>query len=156
MKLKALALTFLLAAPDLDVVPEAIYVAGRFAIVGSTCLLAAMTIPALSGFYPWLRQKFKMICLFAWLAAAVVLYFEIFGFRALASHVLAGCAWSFLLYAGTALLIDESYNANPASMRATLAQLGATPATRRIAVLGAMRELGFDVDRLVWIRQTPR
>ncbi|MBS0480845.1 MAG: UDP-N-acetylmuramoyl-tripeptide--D-alanyl-D-alanine ligase [Proteobacteria bacterium] len=43
---------------------------------------------------------------------------------------------------GKAVVIDESYNANPASMRATLAQLGAGPARRRIAVLGAMKELG--------------
>jgi UDP-N-acetylmuramoyl-tripeptide--D-alanyl-D-alanine ligase len=40
------------------------------------------------------------------------------------------------------MVIDESYNANPASMRATLTQLGKTPANRRIVVLGAMKELG--------------
>ncbi len=51
--------------------------------------------------------------------------------------------------AGTATIIDESYNANPASMAAALAVLGATPvagAGKRRVVLGAMKELGAESD----------
>jgi UDP-N-acetylmuramoyl-tripeptide--D-alanyl-D-alanine ligase len=42
---------------------------------------------------------------------------------------------------GRAMLIDESYNANPASMRAALELLAAAPG-RRLAALGDMLELG--------------
>jgi UDP-N-acetylmuramoyl-tripeptide--D-alanyl-D-alanine ligase len=42
-------------------------------------------------------------------------------------------------------VIDESYNANPASMGMTIAMLGAAPTKgRRIAVLGDMLEMGSD------------
>jgi UDP-N-acetylmuramoyl-tripeptide--D-alanyl-D-alanine ligase len=52
---------------------------------------------------------------------------------------------------GKLLLIDESYNANPASMAAALANLGAVPRGafgRRIAIIGDMRELGTEADAL--------
>ncbi len=53
---------------------------------------------------------------------------------------------------GSAKLIDESYNANPVSMRAALTLLAEAPLPdilgRRIAMLGDMLELGPDEDAL--------
>jgi UDP-N-acetylmuramoyl-tripeptide--D-alanyl-D-alanine ligase len=43
---------------------------------------------------------------------------------------------------GPALLLDDSYNASPASIRAGLAVLAQQPAARRVVVLGDMLELG--------------
>ena len=54
-------------------------------------------------------------------------------------------ALTFAVNGGSVLLIDESYNANPASMRAALAALATVPRetfARRIAVMGDMLELG--------------
>ena len=41
-----------------------------------------------------------------------------------------------------ARILDDTYNANPMSVAAALRSLAALPADRRIAVLGAMAELG--------------
>jgi UDP-N-acetylmuramoyl-tripeptide--D-alanyl-D-alanine ligase len=56
-----------------------------------------------------------------------------------------GARQEIALPSGPVLLIDESYNANPASMRSALAAMATVPRTRfarRIAVLGDMLELG--------------
>lgn len=52
-----------------------------------------------------------------------------------------------VLEGGEALLLDESYNANPASMAAAIDLLGRFPG-RRIAVLGDMLELGASAPQL--------
>ena len=48
---------------------------------------------------------------------------------------------------GGARILNDAYNANPASAAAALASLAAEPARRRIAVLGEMWELGAEAAR---------
>ena len=48
---------------------------------------------------------------------------------------------------GGVTVVNDCYNANPMSMRAALEHLAASPADRRIAVLGGMAELGEDGPR---------
>ena len=49
--------------------------------------------------------------------------------------------------AGTATLLDESYNASSSGVRAALAVLALQPASRKLAVLGDMLELGAFSER---------
>jgi UDP-N-acetylmuramoyl-tripeptide--D-alanyl-D-alanine ligase len=53
-----------------------------------------------------------------------------------------GARHTISLSGGEALLIDESYNANPASMAATITALGRVNADRHVVVLATMKELG--------------
>jgi UDP-N-acetylmuramoyl-tripeptide--D-alanyl-D-alanine ligase len=52
--------------------------------------------------------------------------------------------WGMELHhtAGGALVLNDAYNANPASVAAALRAVVSLPATRRVAVLGGMAELG--------------
>ena len=59
---------------------------------------------------------------------------------------------------GVIELLDESYNANPASVKAMLAVLARTepaPGGRRLLAMGDMRELGAAADRLHAVPWTP-
>ncbi|HEX3673707.1 MAG TPA: UDP-N-acetylmuramoylalanyl-D-glutamyl-2,6-diaminopimelate--D-alanyl-D-alanine ligase [Rhizomicrobium sp.] len=61
------------------------------------------------------------------------------GFAALKGR---GARFKLSLAGGSAEIVDESYNANPASMAAALSLLGTARAPRRIAVLGDLLEMG--------------
>jgi UDP-N-acetylmuramoyl-tripeptide--D-alanyl-D-alanine ligase len=49
--------------------------------------------------------------------------------------------------AGGVVIVDDAYNANPASMRAALETLSEMGQVRRVAVLGEMKELGPAAER---------
>ena len=56
-----------------------------------------------------------------------------------------------LRLANGATVVNDAYNANPASMSAALSVLASETAGRKIAVLGAMKELGAESER--WHRE---
>jgi UDP-N-acetylmuramoyl-tripeptide--D-alanyl-D-alanine ligase len=64
----------------------------------------------------------------------------------LAAAVLSPARMGFVKLPSGAVVINDAYNANPASMRAALEALAAVPAERRVAVLGVMAELGARSD----------
>jgi UDP-N-acetylmuramoyl-tripeptide--D-alanyl-D-alanine ligase len=63
------------------------------------------------------------------------------GAAALAAVRLSAMRMQIVRAAGGALVLNDSYNANPTSMRAALDALADLPARRRLAVLGVMAEI---------------
>jgi UDP-N-acetylmuramoyl-tripeptide--D-alanyl-D-alanine ligase len=68
--------------------------------------------------------------------------------KGLATLDLSPMRMELVTLASGATVLNDTYNANPVSMRAALDALAAIPAQRRIAVVGTMAELGPDRDAL--------
>lgn len=66
----------------------------------------------------------------------------------LATAQLSPSRMDLIVLPGGGIVLDDAYNANPASMRAALAALAAVDAPRRTAVIGLMAELGDESARL--------
>ena len=66
--------------------------------------------------------------------------------EALGSALLSPWRMEVVRLASGAVLVNDAYNANPTSMAAALEALAALPATRRVAVLGVMAEIGATSD----------
>ena len=89
----------------------------------------------------WLSNSLAVLATVAGLGGDVVAAAE--ALRDLEPPAGRGARYPVAVGQGEATLLDESYNANPASVRAALDVLGRLPG-RRIAVLGDMRELGTE------------
>ena len=91
----------------------------------------------------WVLNSLAVLAAVEALGADAVIAAE--SLRTLAPLEGRGRAHSVACVGGTFTLVDESYNANPASMRAAIETLGRVSPRgrgRRIAILGPMRELG--------------
>ncbi len=62
-------------------------------------------------------------------------------------QALTGRGRVIILDNGHRFLVDDAYNANPASMRASLETFGKVVCAGKIAILGEMRELGEDSEQ---------
>ena len=90
------------------------------------------------------REPHNVLNTLAAVAAALVLGIEPEGRLDVRFSALRG---QLVELEGGITVVNDCYNANPMSMRAALEHLAASPAGRRVAVLGTMAELGPDSER---------
>jgi len=116
----------------------------------SSCVLDERACAAVVVESPWGRASWKMNVPGEHMAHNAVGAIAVAGVMgldlqlaadAISMSVLSEMRMQHRIARSGALIIDDSYNANPASMAAALHALSATTATRRIAVLGVMAEL---------------